>query len=260
MAAIVPPAIGSPLVNVTAGSIIFGDSNGNFAQSNGTLFFNTTNNGIGINTNVFGTNHKLVVNPYVTVDNNTAVQITATANNLKALTVQAFTGASVYQNILEVQTSAGVVVASMTAAGYVGIGTGTPGTWGAFAVRTSITTNTKNVSASYSDGANSTFDIRHLTGSVVDLSAENSNLTFSTATSGTDGVERMRITTAGSVLIGTGALATTATDGFLYIDSGAGIPTGVPTAQTGRIPIYYDSTNNNLYIYNTGWKKTTVFA
>lgn len=58
-----------------------------------------------------------------------------------------------------------------------------------------------------------------------------------------------------SVVVGNQALATTATDGFLYITSGAGAPTGVPTAFSGRMPLYYDSSANQLYIYNSGWKQ-----
>lgn len=64
----------------------------------------------------------------------------------------------------------------------------------------------------------------------------------------------------GSVMIGNAALATTATDGFLYIPTCAGAPTGTPTAKTGRVPMIYDTTNNHFYFYNSGWKKTTVFA
>lgn len=65
---------------------------------------------------------------------------------------------------------------------------------------------------------------------------------------------------AGSFIVGPGSLATTATAGFLYIASCAGVPTGVPTAFTGEVAMVYDRTNNHLYIYNGGWKKTTVFA
>jgi hypothetical protein len=93
---------------------------------------------------------------------------------------------------------------SFFAATALGVGTTTPTSWGAFAVRTSAALNGKNVSASLSDGVHSTFDIRHPANNIVDLSAENSALTFSTVTgSSTDGAERMRIDTSGNVGIGT---------------------------------------------------------
>lgn len=44
----------------------------------------------------------------------------------------------------------------------------------------------------------------------------------------------MRILSNGSIVIGSGtALNNNATDGFLYIPSGSGIPSGTPTTQTG---------------------------
>jgi len=58
----------------------------------------------------------------------------------------------------------------------------------------------------------------------------------------------------GNVVLGTAALATNATDRFLYIPTCAGTPTGTPTAKTGRFPLVYDSTNGVLYVYNgTAW-------
>ena len=48
------------------------------------------------------------------------------------------------------------------------------------------------------------------------------------------------------------ALATTATDGFLYIPSMAGTPTGDSTDYTGKFPIVWDSTGSALYINTTG--------
>jgi hypothetical protein len=67
--------------------------------------------------------------------------------------------------------------------------------------------------------------------------------------------KRMIISPQGSVVVGDGAnaLATNATDGFLYIPTCAGTPTGTPTAKTGTVPIIFDTTNNKLYIYDGSW-------
>jgi len=65
-------------------------------------------------------------------------------------------------------------------------------------------------------------------------------------------------TAAPSTMIGTTAPATTATEGFPYMPAMAGAPTGVPTAQTGFVPFHYDTTNNKLWVYNGGWKSTTL--
>lgn len=56
-------------------------------------------------------------------------------------------------------------------------------------------------------------------------------------------------------IVGNQALATTATDGFLYVPTCAGTPTGTPTTQTGTAPIVVDTTNNKLYFYSGGqWR------
>jgi len=68
-----------------------------------------------------------------------------------------------------------------------------------------------------------------------------------------------QITKTGSVLLADTVLATTATDGFTYVPTCAGIPTGVPTAQLGTAPVVYDTTDNRLYVYNGGWK-SAAFA
>jgi hypothetical protein len=76
---------------------------------------------------------------------------------------------------------------------------------------------------------------------------------FSTTPSGsTSPVERLNINANGSIVIGTAALATNATAGFLYIPTMAGTPTGAPTAYTGRAPLTYDSTGQKLYFYTGG--------
>ena len=56
-------------------------------------------------------------------------------------------------------------------------------------------------------------------------------------------------------LAGLPSLATTATEGFLYVPTCAGVPTGVPVTVTGRAPIVVNSTNNQLYFYSGGaWR------
>jgi hypothetical protein len=80
-------------------------------------------------------------------------------------------------------------------------------------------------------------------------------LRFYTAPAGDIINERARIPAAGGMVVGTAALATTATDGFLYVPTCAGTPTGTPTTQTGTAPIVVDTTNNKLYFYSGGqWR------
>jgi hypothetical protein len=73
---------------------------------------------------------------------------------------------------------------------------------------------------------------------------------------GTNGIDRAQITGAGNFVAGaSAALATTATNGFLYVPTCAGTPTGVPTAITGMAPIVVNTTNNKLYFYSGGaWR------
>jgi len=87
-----------------------------------------------------------------------------------------------------------------------------------------------------------------------------SNLTMAMGTKsslpvyvGTNDVVRLTIPGAGGLVVGIAALATNATNGFLYIPTCAGTPTGVPTAQTGTVAMVFDTTNNKLYIYDGGW-------
>ena len=85
-------------------------------------------------------------------------------------------------------------------------------------------------------------------GSVAYLAAfQSMPLTFQT-----NSAERMRITAAGNLQLGTASLATNATNGFPYIPTCAGTPTGTPTAITGYAPMVVDSTNNKLYVYVGG--------
>jgi hypothetical protein len=82
-------------------------------------------------------------------------------------------------------------------------------------------------------------------------------LVFSTTADGAaTSTERMRITSAGNIVAGgSAALATTASNGFLYVPTCVGTPTGTPTTITGMAPIVVDTTNNKLYFYsNSAWR------
>lgn len=62
--------------------------------------------------------------------------------------------------------------------------------------------------------------------------------------------EHFRIDAPGNMVVfGSGsALATTATDGFVYVTNMAGAPTGDTTDYTGRTPIVWDSTNKKIMV------------
>lgn len=88
-------------------------------------------------------------------------------------------------------------------------------------------------------------------------SSATGSLVFYTGVSGTL-TRALKIDSSSNIVIGNAALATTATNGFLYIPTCAGAPTGVPTAITGRAPIVFDTTNNKLCIYNGAWKTVAL--
>lgn len=125
----------------------------------------------------------------------------------------------------------------------------------------SVVAGTSNIA-----GANWTFK-----GSIGTGTGAGGQMIFQTAPAGSSSSAQNALATAltltapavnmqPSAVIGNQALATTATDGFLYIPTCAGPPTGVPTTFTGRIPLVYDSTNDFLYFYRSGWKKSIIYA
>ena len=64
-------------------------------------------------------------------------------------------------------------------------------------------------------------------------------------------------TDAGDIGLGgkTTALATTAIEGFAYLPTCSGTPTGVPTGLAGHVAAIVDSTNHKLYFYSGGaWR------
>lgn len=73
---------------------------------------------------------------------------------------------------------------------------------------------------------------------------------------GTNNAERVSVPGAGGFVVGTAALNTNATDGFLYIPTTAGTPIGTPSALTGRVPMVYDTSANVFWFYAGGaWKQ-----
>ncbi len=84
-------------------------------------------------------------------------------------------------------------------------------------------------------------------------------LAFMTAASG-NAVDRLIVDSLGNIVPGAAGLATTAVAGFQWIESGAGAPTGAPSpSYSNRVPLYYDRTNNRLYIHNGAWR-SAAFA
>lgn len=140
----------------------------------------------------------------------------------------------------------------ITAAGDIGVGTSTPAT------KLHVATST--------DGE--AFRVQRATAPNFTIFRVNMDATANTATLeatggagnpalnlATVGATRVSISDAGNVSIGTGSLATTATNGFPYIPTCAGTPTGAPTAISGFAPMVVDSTNNKLYVYIGGaWR------
>lgn len=104
-------------------------------------------------------------------------------------------------------------------------------------------------------GAYANYVPLEIVGSTITLrgaSGTTRNTGISIATDGT--VTQSKTTFNSSVVVGTGALATNATTGFLYQPTCAGTPVGTPTSQTGTLPIVYDTTNNIPYGYNGSWR------
>lgn len=78
------------------------------------------------------------------------------------------------------------------------------------------------------------------------------------SSTGTSQVQALQLTTEGSCVLGSAAIATGATDGFLYIVTCSGTPTGAPTANTGRAPLIYDTSANKIWVYNGSWRGVVV--
>lgn len=71
----------------------------------------------------------------------------------------------------------------------------------------------------------------------------------------TVGTKRLEFDNVGNVIAGSGTTTASKTADFLYVETTAGTPTGVPAnSYAGLVPMNYDSTNNVLQFYNSAWK------
>jgi hypothetical protein len=95
-------------------------------------------------------------------------------------------------------------------------------------------------------------------------SANGSDIWFyTTKTGATSNSETFRLSANGNVVCGGNngaALATSATDGFLYLPTCAGTPTGVPTSYTGRVAALFDTTANKIWVYDGAWLQTAALT
>jgi hypothetical protein len=70
--------------------------------------------------------------------------------------------------------------------------------------------------------------------------------------------EAFHMTLAGGIVLGPqAALATNATDGFVYIPTCAGAPTGTPASYTGKMPLVHNTATDVLQLYNGAWRSVT---
>lgn len=88
----------------------------------------------------------------------------------------------------------------------------------------------------------------------------NTRANVAAGTFGTGATTRFQIDASGNVSVGAlAALATNAANGFFYIPTTAGTPTGTPTAVAGKVPVVYDTVNNKFYVYSGGaWRSVTL--
>jgi hypothetical protein len=75
----------------------------------------------------------------------------------------------------------------------------------------------------------------------------------------TNAQTRMTVDGSGNVVVGSGSVAPSATNGFLFIPLSTSAPSGTPASYGGRVPLVFDSADNKLYLYNgTKWIGTAM--
>jgi len=125
--------------------------------------------------------------------------------------------------------------------GAVGINTGAAATTARFAVKASGVSYTDAAMKIVGSGSGNT-TITHVAGSLF-LSNDGAS-------------DHLTIDSGGNVYGVPGTVAMT--DGFFYIPAAAGAPVGTPATKTGHVPMYYDASADQFYVFNGGWKKAAL--
>ena len=123
------------------------------------------------------------------------------------------------------------------------------------------TLGVQSVVAGTSNTAGANFTIR---GSAGTGTGAGGSIIFQAAPAGSTGTAQNSFSAAWGIasnltLYPAASLATNMTNGFLNIPGAAGIPSGTPANTTG-FPMYYDSTNNKIYVYNGSWRSTAALT
>lgn len=130
-----------------------------------------------------------------------------------------------------------------------------------FVMPNGTSTNSEFRLAGGTDLANTNFLVASNTGATVTFrSGITGTGTYLPMTFFNNGVEKLRLAVDGNFIVGTAAIATTATAGFPWIPSCAGTPTGAPTAPySNAAAMVVDTTNSKLYVLvGSTWKSTTL--
>lgn len=259
---------------MTAGSVLFAGTAGLISQYNAGLFWDATNHKLGISTtspqrtlDLSSTGQLTFGDISVTTDSSTSGIYWNSGSSYAIARTSGTWSAPDYQQ-LSIQWQTGIIIDGGVATGgksgltlqpnggNIGIGATNLGQ------ALTLDRATQNAIGFYESGTlRGLFGIAGSANQIFTGTADNdmamrseSNLYL-----GANGNNiSLSLYASGSIVVGNAALATSVVDGFLYIPSCAGTPTGVPTSYSGRVPMVFDSTNDILYIYRGAWKKATA--